>query len=170
MKLGLLGPEHMAIELPPQQPSCRLEKLGLMELRSRVPRRNLNSRRFLVTLDLLGPGLVARTAPLQQTQCLLMKLDLGCERHSATTESAPAVSPGDAASSGSRAGGTTSKAPYAADAKSVAEARPRGIVRLGVYFRAWTRVNFALAEGTREVWWWGDATETALTVESGKCR
>ena len=57
-----------------------------------------------------------------------------------------------------------------ADAKSVAEARPRGIVRLGVYFRAWTRVNFAHAEGTREVWWCGDATETALTVESGRCR
>ena len=47
-----------------------------------------------------------------------------------------AVSPTDAGSSWSRAGGTTSTAEGAADAKSVAEARARGIERLGVYFRA----------------------------------
>ena len=82
----------------------------------------------------------------------------GCA-HSATTESA---------SSGSRAGGTTCTA-EAADAKSVAEARPRGIEKLGVCLSAWTRAN-ALVEGTREVWSWGDSTETSLTVESGRCR
>ena len=66
----------------------------------------------------------------------------GCARHSATTESAQA-SPGDAGSSGSRAGGTTGTA-EGADAKSAAEARPRGIEKFGVYFKAWTRANAPL--------------------------
>ena len=36
------------------------------------------------------------------------------------------------------------KAEGAADAKSVADARPRGIEKLGAHFRAWTRVNARL--------------------------
>ena len=51
----------------------------------------------------------------------------GFAKHSATTESALSVSPGEAGSSSSSTSGTTSTTEMAADAKSVVEARPFGI-------------------------------------------
>ena len=65
----------------------------------------------------------------------------GCARHSATTVSALAVSPG-----GSRAGGTTGTAEGAADAKSVAE-----IAKARRVFQSVVAGQRVLVEGTREV-------------------
>ena len=144
-----MAPEQRAHPVPGlQQPQGLLVWLGLPVLRSRVPRRNLNSQRVLMKMDLLGPGLVARVAPSpQQTHCLLMKLDFQVVRGAAPRQNPhlqcrPVIL--DLQGPGSRAVGTTGTAEGAADAKSVSEARPRGIEKLGVFFRAWTRVNTPL--------------------------
>ena len=60
VKLGPLDAEHMTWTVPPSQQPQRLEKLGILRLRSRVPRRSLNSRRGPVKLDLIGPRRLAR--------------------------------------------------------------------------------------------------------------
>ena len=70
----------------------------------------------------------------------------------------------------SKSGGTTGPAEGAADAKSVAEARPRGNSESRRTLQSMDAGQRALVEGTRGVWLWGDATETASTVESGRCR
>ena len=73
-------------------------------------------------LDLLGPEQVARSVPpLSQSLDLMKELPPGIAKNSATSK-------GDAGSFWSRDGGATSAAAAAGDVRSVAEARPLGIV------------------------------------------
>ena len=63
------------------------QPLGLAK--NTAPRQNLNSRNFLVKLNLLGPGQTARpTPPIQQSKSLLVTFGPpGFAKYSATTES-----------------------------------------------------------------------------------
>ena len=74
---------------------------------------------------------------------------LGIVKQSATTKPELAKTSGEAGSPWSRAAGTIGTAEGAADKKSVAEARPHEIAKLGVYVDAG---QYALVEGTREFW------------------
>ena len=87
-------------------------------------------------LGLLGPKQMAGTEPpLQQLQSRLGKLGLLELRSRAPRQSQ-----------------NSRRLQVKLDllGPGLAEAQPRRIEKLGVYFRAWTRVN-ALVEGTREV-------------------
>ena len=106
--------------LPPQQLQSLLVKIGLLELKSTVPRQNLTSQCPLVKLGLLGPECMARPAPTRQhAHSLLMKLGL--------LESKSTV-PRQAGPFGVQST-TSADAAATAVAKRVDEGRPSGIAK-----------------------------------------
>ena len=93
-----------------QQAQCLLVKPGLLDSQSTVPRRRLNSHRFLAKLDLFfrcrangtnSIGVKAGAMPAGGAQ------PPGIAKQSATTKPGLAKSSGEAGSPWSRAGGTT---------------------------------------------------------------
>ena len=104
-QLDLLGPELVA---RPMQPLLQM-KLDLQGLRSTAPRQNQRSQCRLLKLDLLGPvPMSTSTAEMAAgAKSVVEARPFGIAKYSAKTESALEVLPGEAGSSGSRAGGTT---------------------------------------------------------------